>query len=680
MRSKRQIRPVVFASLVASANVFPGMADARVTRINAEPPVIIDLPAFGATGPYQKIVGTFEGEIDPADRRNAVIADIKLAPTTNGKVRYRSTFFLLRPVDLSKGNGKLFYDFGNRGSKRVFQWFNDGTASNDPTDAAHFGNGFLMRQGYIVALSGYMGDVVPRKNMMSVEIPVAVNSDGSPITGETVAEMVASAKGGTDFSLPYAASSTSPSNGNLTVREHGDGVGTPVTGWRYADERKIVLPGPVKAGWIYQFTYTARDPKVMGIGHAITRDFLSFLKHGATDDFGNANPVTISGGLRAIYSWGRSNGGRNQRDLLRWGFNEDEQGRIVIDGMMPFATGSGGHMWMNVRFSQPAASSRKHEWHFTYEPEFPHTFAVVTDPLTGQTDGLLRRCLATNTCPKVFNMDGANEYWNKSTSLNHTDATGKDLDVDAMAPNVRIYSMAAVEHNTTYDQVTELLDECQQMVNPLYNGPIFRALSVAMDRWVMEGTKPPASVVPKRSDGTLVSPEDIKYPAIAATAYQGWPALPAFVYSPKTMNRNAPLDFSAVPFRKLPGAEYTVLVPQIDKDGNEIAGIRLPELEAPLGTYTGWSILKEGAGFPDTCGQNGSYIPFAKTKAERLAAGDPRPSMEERYGDERAFAAKIEAAAASLVNKGFMLEEDKARTVQRATTHGFNLWRAPLPH
>jgi hypothetical protein len=198
--------------------------------------------------------------------------------------------------------------------------------------------------------------------------------------------------------------------------------------------------------------------------------------------------------------------------------------------------------------------------------------------------------------------------------------------------------------------------------------------------WVREGTKPPASVVPKRSNGTLVPPEDIKYPAIKAVTYQGWPALPAFVYSPKTMNRNAPLDFSKVPFRNMPGAEYTVLVPQVDADGNEIAGIRLPELEVPLGTYTGWSVLKTGAGFPDTCGQNGTFIPFAKTKAERMTAGDPRPSMEERYGDKQAFAAKIEAAAKDLVAKGFLLEEDKVRTVKRAIEHGFDLWKAPLPY
>src|SRR5262245_3380740 len=191
----------------------PALADARLTRISAGPATTIDFPSFGSTGPYLKIAGTFEGELDPSDKRNAVIVDIELAPKTAGKVRYSSTFFILRPVDLSKGNGKLFYDFGNRGNKRILEWLNDGTASNDPSTAEHFGNGFLMRQGYIVALSGYAGDARPGPNAMSVNIPVAVNPDGSPITGPVVAESIPESASATTINLPYAANTTSPTNG-----------------------------------------------------------------------------------------------------------------------------------------------------------------------------------------------------------------------------------------------------------------------------------------------------------------------------------------------------------------------------------------------------------------------------------------------------------------------------------
>ncbi|MGK0298494.1 MAG: hypothetical protein ACI9XC_002116 [Gammaproteobacteria bacterium] len=679
MKSINKVKVTTLTILVSIFSFTIGV-DARVTHIDAEPPVSIDMPSFGGTGSYEKIVGTFEGEIDPTDPKSAVITDIDLAPVTDGKVRYRSTFFILRPADQTKGNGKLFYAFGNRGGKRMLQWFNDGTASNDPGETDHFGHGFLMREGYNIALSGYSGHFRAGPNIMSAEIPIAINANGSPVTGAALAELVAENEDDNTISLPYATSNTSSSNGALTVREHGNGVGIPVTGWRYTDEWKIEFPGPARIGWVYEFVYTAKDPLVMGLGHAITRDFLSFLKHEESDDFGNPNPLAMPDGLRAIYSWGRSNGGRNQRDFLRWGFNEDEAGRMVIDGMLPYAGGAGGHVWMNSRFSQPMASSRKHEYHYAPEHEFPQTFPVLTDPLTGQTDGILKRCLATHTCPKIFNIDGANEYWNKSSSLNHTDAKGNDLDIDTLSPNVRIYSIAAIEHNTTFDQkVPELMKECQQMTNPLYNGPIFRALLKKMDRWVIEKVEPPASVVPKKSDGTLVSPEAVIYPDIPVLNYEGWPALPKFVYTPDTMFRYAPLDFSAVPYQKLPGDEYVVQISQVDEDGNDIAGIHLPELSVPLGTHLGWSVMKQGEGFPDSCGQHGTFIPFAKTKADRVAAGDPRLSLEERYGDEQTFVAQIEAAATELVNEGFLLEEDKLRIIKRAREHGFNLWGVPLP-
>lgn len=656
----------------------PDAAGARLTRITAESATQIDLPAFGDTGPYLKVTGTFEGELDPADRRNAVIADIGLAPQSGGKVRYRSTFFLLRPVDLAKGNDKLFYDFGNRGNKRVLQWLNDGTPTNDPSTAAHFGNGFLMREGYTVALNGWIGDARPGPNVMSVELPVPVNPDGSSITGRVVAELVAD-EGDTTIDLPYAAATTDASNGTLTVRERQTDPRVELEGWSYAGDRQISFPGPAKPGWIYEFVYTGKDPTVMGMGHAVTRDFLSFLKHDTADDFGNPNPVASPGGIEAIYAWGRSNGGRVQRDFLRWGFNEDEDGEMVFDGLMPYATGSGGHMWMNERFSQPTASARKHERHYVREPEFPHTFPVRTDPLTGRTDGILRRCLETGTCPKVFNVDGGNEYWNKSSSLNHTDAFGRDLDIDRRAPNVRLYSIAGIDHNTEFDEGPELVQECQQMTNPIYNGPVFRALSVALDRWTTSGVEPPRSRVPRSRNGTLVPPERVRFPSIPATSYAGWPSLPAVEYTPEVMNRNQPLDYSKVPAEPIGDREYDVRVSQVDRDGNDVAGIRLPFLQVPLGTHTGWSLLHEGAGHPDSCGQHGQFVPFAFTRAERLAAGDPRLSVNERYPTHEDYVDAVARAARRLVRQRLLLPEDERRIVERADRVGVNLWLSQAP-
>ena len=324
-------------------------------------------------------------------------------------------------------------------------------------------------------------------------------------------------------------------------------------------------------------------------------------------------------------SWGRSNGGRNERDLLRWGFNEDENGRIVIDGMMPYATGAGGHVWMNFRFSEPGASSRKHERHFAHEPEFPHTFPVMTDPLTGQTDGILMRCLASNTCPKFFNIDGANEYWNKSSSLNHTDAFGKDVDIEKLARNVRLYYIASTDHNTEFDEGPESVSECQQMTNPIYNGPVFRALSVALDRWVTRGIPPPKSRVPRSQDRTLVTPERVDFPSIPATHYAGWSALLASQYTPKVMNRNAPLDFSV-------GSTCSYSGPRVHGAGRRkwmpMATISRA-FDCPM-LRLRWERTRAGRcsrrrGFPDTCGQNGQFFPFANTKAERLSCRRSAP-------------------------------------------------------
>jgi Alpha/beta hydrolase domain len=663
-------------------------AQARLVRINTQPPAAIDLTVFGQTGRYLKISGNFEGELDPADPRNAVIADIGLAPRINGTVRYTSTFYMLSPADLGKGNRKIFYDFGNRGNKRILQWFNDGAESNDPTTAADFSNGFLMRQGYTVVWSGWAGDVAAMPSMMSIELPIARNADGTSIEGRVVAELEPAAADRTRIALPYPASTTSPTNGVLTVRQHEADPKDPVANWSFVNARQIEFAGPARVQWIYEFVYQAKDPKVMGIGHAASRDFLSFLKYAAKDDFGNPNPLALGEGVprfgdedhprnvEAVYSWGRSQGGRAQRDFLRLGFNQDESQRIVIDGMMPYATGSGGNMWVNFRFSQPTVSAQQHSRRRSHEPELPHTMPVLHDPLTGETDGVLRECLFSNTCPKVLSIDSANEYWNKSGSLNHTDAFGQDFRIEDLAGDVRQYFVASIQHNTVFDAKATPLRFCQQPENPLYPGPIFRALSVALDQWVVFGIKPPASVVPQTRNGTLVPPQAVRFPAIPATAYAGWPALPPVQFNPDAMNVNVVLDFAKVPPQPA-GPRYATLVPQVDRDGNDIAGIRLPFLQAPLGTFTGWSLLKPsyGGATPDICQQFGQFVPFAGSKAERLAAGDPRLSIEERYPVPDHYVRAVKEAAASLVRERFLLAEDYDRMVEAALEKGTGLWK-----
>ena len=365
-----------------------------------------------------------------------------------------------------------------------------------------------------------------------------------------------------------------------------------------------------------------------------------------------------------------------QRDFLRYGFNQDEANRMVFDGMMPYATGSGGNMWMNFRFAQPTVSAQQHSRRFSHEGELPHTFEVTKDAPTGAASGTLQSCLASDTCPKLFNIESANEYWNKSSSLNHTDPEGRDLRSDELAPNVRHYFIASIQHNTVFDATARRARACQQLVNPLYNGPVFRAMSVALDAWVRFGIRPPDSVVPQSRDATLVPPEAVRFPAIPATAYQGWPKLPAVEFNPQAANLNVVLDFNKVPPQPT-GSRYATLVPQVDADGNDLGGIRLPYLQAPLGTFTGWALIKQefGGATPDICGQLGQFIPFANTKAERLAAADPRLSIEERYASQGEYVRAVKEAAGALVRQRFLLVEDHDRMVETALQTGTDLWK-----
>ncbi len=676
-----QWRPLVIAALVCAAAT---PASARLTHLNIARTEIIDLPAFGATGAYEKLVGTFDGEIDPTNPRNAVIVDLDLAPTINGKARYSATFTILKPRDATKANGKLFYMFNNRGSKLELR-INDATeGSNDPATAVHFGNGWLNRQGYALAWSGWDGNVKPGPNMESIALPVVRNRDGSEITSRVAAELIPTSPADSAFTLIYRAAPAEPANGAMTVREHVDDPKTALAGWSYDGDGRVRLPGPAKPNWIYEFVYTAKDPVPMTIGYAATRDFIDFLRTAAADDIGTPNPLARPKGLDAVYAFGRSQGGRVQRDFVYWGFNEDEAGtkRRVIDGMMPYATGI-GLMWTNFRFAEPTRSSQQHIRARIREKEGPHTFAVRTDPLTGRTDGIFKRCHARDVCPKVMNVDSANEYWNKSSALNHTDAFGRDLD-DKAAPEVRLYATASQQHSTAFGDRPLPLPGCVQLSNPLYQGPLFRALLAAMDAWVTRGVRPPDSQVPRARDRTLVAAKDVRFPAIPSTSYAGWPPLPAAAYHPESLGELRVLDFDVVPPADVPGKIYVTLVSQVDADGNERGGVRVPLLQAPLGTYTGWALLKPGEGGPDLCGQNGQFFPFAATEAERLAAGDPRPSLEKRYGSAEDYRARVSAAITAQVKARLMLAEDGpavlADAMDQYANHRFRGPQAPTDH
>jgi len=663
---------VVLAALALTA----APARAHITRIVIDP-AQSQSPVFegrvfgpnGSVGPYEKLRGKAFGELDPNDPRNAVITDIKLAPrNARGRVEYSMDIFILKPIDLRKGNHKVILDFNNRGEMRVAT-FNDAPLANDPKTAADAGTGFIMDLGYTVVGNGW--DIGATEGL-TITVPVAKNPDGSSITGPSYEYIVFDNPKTVRYELAYPAATLDTAKAALTVRERLDDAPIPVPagGWEYVDERTIrLLPAgtPFKQSHIYEFTYTAKDPLVAGIGLAATRDFMSFLRHAKADEAGTPNP--LAGDVRYTFSFSISQPTRTLNDFLQFGFNEDERGTRVIDGMLKWV-GAGNGVQINYRFAQPGRTERNRQNHLYPEGVFPFAYQRTTDHLSGRTSGRLDRCLATRTCPKIFNANSSNEYWVKAGSLLHTDSRGNDL---PDPENVRFYLMSGLSHGV--GNVTSR-GSCQQFLNPTSPYPALRALLMALDDWVVKGTEPPPSRVPRRADGTAVAvePRPGYQTGIVTQKQLGWPTIPGVTYTGVITARYY-LDFgptlgegivSHYPPSLDKRPAYPIFVSKVDQDGNEIAGIRLPPVEAPIATTTGWALRREGFGQNDGCEASGQHIAFAKTKAEREASGDPRLSLEERYKTHEGYVAAMRRAAEKLQRDRFLLPADVERYVQEA--------------
>jgi hypothetical protein len=639
-------------------------AEARITKVEiarTESPTF-EGAAFGSVGQYEKLVGRAWGEVDPRDPKNAVIADITLAPrNARGMVEYSTDLYILRPVDRSRGNHRVFFEINNRGRSLSFGQLNNVAAEvNDPTKSVDAGDGFLMRHGFTIVWSGWDVTVAPGGGRFTMTVPVARQSDGSPIVAPSLEEFVIDNTTTTTGPLTYPAASLDKSKATLTVRTFFADPPTPVDagGWEYVNDRTIrLLPAGTafQNGRLYEFVYPARDPLVAGLAFAGLRDLTAFLRRASADDGGTPNPV--AGDARHVFSFAVSQPTRFMRDFLHLGFNEDEQGRPVFDGMLNWIGGASGGFF-NYRFAQPGRTHRQRIGRWYPEFEFPFANNVIPDAITGKTDGRLRRCLATNTCPKVFEVNSENEYWAKGMSLLHTDTKGHDLPDPA---NVRSYLLSSLPHSTGVAPSGKGI--CQQPRNPIVANPTLRALLIALDEWVSGTKEPPASRVPKRADGTLVP---------VSHAVKEFPVIPGITYNGR-LHEGDLFDFgpssgqgivSVAPPRLL-RAPYPVFVPKTDRDGNDIAGLRMVEVAVPTATYTGWG-LRAGPAAGDGCDAAGQQIIFARTKAERLAANDPRPSIEERYPSHEDYVRKVTEAAKKLERERFLLEEDVKRYVSAA--------------
>jgi alpha/beta hydrolase family protein len=637
-----------------------GITRLEITRVESP---TFDGHAFGNVGQYVKLVGRAYGEVDPNDPRNAVITDLSLAPrNSSGMVEYVTDVFILKPLDPSKSNHRLFFDVNNRGDMRALSSMdNAATGGNDPTAANDSGNGFLLEQGYTIVSAGWDATVLPGNGRLTITVPVAKNADGSTITGPALEELVVDDTTTVTLPLTYAAASPDKSNANLTVRVRYEDPPMPVPaqGWAFTDDTlKTVSLAPngtaFQQGRLYEFTYTARDPLVAGLGFAALRDVATFLHRGTLDDQGNPNP--LAGDVQFIYTFCSSQPCRTMHDYLWLGFNQDEAGLRVFDGVLNWVGGGDG-IFMNYRFAQPGRTHRQHIARWYPEYQFPFANQVLLDPVTGKSDGRLRRCGDTGTCPQIFEVNSENEYWAKAMSVFQLDGEGNDL---ADPANVRYFLMSSLPHGAGSGPGI-----CQQNRNPLGPNPVLRALLVDLDQWVTSGTEPPPSRMPRRADGTLVpsSPQDVV----------GFPAIPGVIYNGRNHTGDL-FDFgpqfdkgilSIVPPTLL-GTPYPALVPRTDSDGNDLAGIRLPDVAAPLATYSGWNLRAVPSGANDGCDASGQKIDFTQTQAERLAKGDPRPSIEERYPTHDTYVNAVTQAATDLQQQRLLLDQDVQQYIQAA--------------
>ena len=729
MRSRfRYVIPLCMSSVLAAA-----VAHA------AEPPGYIDNleivstydayggASFGTVGRYTVIVAIAHGKLNPLHPANAGIVDLKLAPRdANGLVSYSDDVVILRPKSAANAKRVLWYDVVNRGNKVVTGTFNNAGAT---FAAGQQGDGLLLRQGYTIVWSGWQGNVAQTGHgdtaAIGTSFPVATNPDGSAITGQTREEFIldsldAANAPGLDattglatVTLTYPAASLNQAGVTFNWRQtwktsHGMDFNAPSTpvpsgNWSYVNNGTQVQfrpPPGTDLGSIYEFIYTAKNPKPNGIGFAAVRDLVTFLNHDKTDHRGNANPVadlkyapceqrhcSRDSNFEVRIIEGISQSGRFTRDFLYQGFNYDGRGdedagkgddrddqgddrggdrggdrgddrgddgqsaglHAVFNGAFPIIPAS-RKTYTNFRWSQPFRWSKEHEDHWQPGDQFPFGYNVITDPLSGRTDGILRKCMETNTCPKIIQLDGGFETFGGRGALVTTDLRGHDL---KLPDNVRLFVVPGANHGGG-GGVAALAKSalCQYTGSAVVESTIDRALAPVLVDWVAKGISPPASMYPSFTAGTaapVTSQSAVGFPDLSSLGI----SYPAKLYNELAVTRYA----GGVPMPDL-SREYTLYVSKTDADGNELAGVRVPDVVVPLATYTSWNYRAANHAPGDLCSSQGSTFLFASTKAQRTASGDPRPSLQERYASKADYVGKVQAAAQALVAQRLLLDED----------------------
>jgi hypothetical protein len=625
--------------------LLPALLPAALLRIEvSERSDVADGKAYAAAGPYERIVGKAYFAVDPKLPANKIITDIARAPVNeDGLVEFSADFYCLKPRDPKNGNHALLFEVSNRGGKAMLNIF---------------GDDFLMEQGYTLVWLGWEFDVPPGANMLRFYAPVAKGITGLVRSEITVDHKSVRQSLGDRSLQAYPAMNPDDPGLTLTVRDHADSPRRPIArdAWHIEGATHIVMPAGFEPGRIYELVYTSKDPPIVGLGPAAVRDLISFFNYGIASD-------TILGDqhdhIKRAYGYGISQSGRFLRTFVYYGFNRDEQGRRVFDGMMVHVAGAGRGSF-NYRFAQPSRDG--HPFLNTFYPTdiFPFTDLAETDPETGITDGLLTHATPSVAVPKIFYTNTSYEYYGRAASLIHTTIDGaKDA---PLAPNTRIYFLAGCQHGP--GAFPPARGEAQNMANPNNYRWTLRALLMALDAWVQFGEEPPASRYPKIADGGLVRLDAVAFPKVPGVQF------PTRIQQAWHVDYGEEFRTAGIVTVEPPkvGSAFPMRVPQVDVDGNETAGIRMPATAVPLATYTGWNLRSAEIGAPDELySMTGSFIPFARSKAERAKTGDPRLSVEERYGSKQAYLDKVQAAASDLVKGRYLLERDVPAVVERAS-------------
>ncbi len=589
--------------------------------------------AFGDAGAYELLTGRIRFAVDPKNARNQVIADLDKAPrNAAGKVELSADLSILKPKDSAKGNGTLLLDVVNRGNKTVLTSFDRAS----PTDV---GDGLLLRRGFTVAWVGWEFDVPERAGAVRIDVPAAAGIKGRVRATLTPTSSTPTATF-TDL-IRYAPAEAAAASATLSVRDGA--LGKPAAFKRAefkVEGNDVSLEGGFQAGRTYELEYDAANPPVAGLGLAAVRDTAAWIKYA---------PDTPAKVQRAL-AFGASQSGRFLRTFLYFGFNGDEQNRLVFDGVMAHIAGA-SRIDLNRRWATPTSLAQFDA------TSFPFADQALRDPATGAEEGALDNPRAKDFKPKIFYTNSGVEYWGgaRSAALIHTTPDGaKDL---ALPDNERVYFLTGSQHGPARFPPAEARLGAQRE-NPNDYWLAMRALLVAMDDWMRAGKSPPPSRYPQLANNTLVPAANVAFPALPGVrAPQPLPA------GPRAPNPLVAKDGGA-------GTTLPYLVPQTDKDGVELAGVRLPDIEAPLATYTGWNFRNVSIGGEDTLYPLlGSYIPFPATAAARTAAKDPRAAIAERYASKQAYLDKVRAAADKLVADKFLLADDLPGVLDRAGRH-----------